>query len=259
MNDETMKSVYGPVGSWRLGKSLGIDPICSEKKICSLDCIYCQLGKGLKTCKRQNFISLEKLKEDLKIIKNVEVEVITFSGTGESTLAKNLNEMVFYIKTISSLPLAILTNSSLFFNKDVRDVLNKLDIVVAKLDAPNETLFQKINRPYKKIKFKSYLAGIKKFRKKYSGKFALQMMFVEENKNFADEMVKIAREIKPNEIQINTPLRPCAVKPLTKSAIKKIKSKFSCFKNVISVYEAKRPKVIPLDLKEVQKRKRPKP
>jgi len=259
MNDEIMKSVYGPVGSWRLGKSLGIDPICSEKKICSFDCIYCQIGKGLKTCKRQNFISLEKLKEDLKKIKNVEAEVITFSGTGEPTLAKNLNEMVSYIKTISSLPLAILTNSSLFLDKDVRNVLNKLDIVVAKIDAPNEILFQKINRPHPKIKFKSYLAGIKKFRKNYSGKFALQMMFVEENKNFANEMVKIARKIEPDEIQINTPLRPCAVKPLSKSAIKKIKSKFSCFKNVISVYEAKRPKVMPLDLKEVQKRKRPKP
>jgi len=36
--------IYGPVASWRLGKSLGIDLI-SREKTCSFDCIYCQLGK----------------------------------------------------------------------------------------------------------------------------------------------------------------------------------------------------------------------
>jgi len=187
------------------------------------------------------------------------VNVVTLSGTGEPTLAKNLGEIINFLRRKTPLPLAILTNSTLFFDEKVQKALNKIDIVVAKLDAFDEKSFKKINRPAKKISFKKYLQGIKSFRKNYSGKFALQMMFIKENKNFVKEMAEIAREIKPDEIQINTPLRPCAVKPLNKEEIKEIKEIFSGFKNVISVYEVKKPKVLPLNIKEVQKRKRPKP
>jgi len=39
-------NIYGPVPSRRLGFSLGIDII--PFKTCSLDCIYCQLGRTSK-------------------------------------------------------------------------------------------------------------------------------------------------------------------------------------------------------------------
>ena len=254
-----MKSVYGPVASWRLGRSLGIDLINKEEKACSFNCIYCQLGDTKPIYERKEFINLEKLKKDLKLIKGIEADVITFSGTGEPTLAKNLGDIVDYVRSISKLPLAILTNSLLLSNEEVKNALYKLDIVVAKLDAPNEELFRKINRPYEKISFEEYLKGIKTFRKNYKGKFALQIMFIKANKEYAKEIAKIAKEIKPDEIQINTPLRPCPITPLNKDEIKKIKDIFSDFKNVHSVYEAKKPEVKPIDLKEVQKRKRPEP
>jgi len=38
-----MKYVYGPVPSRRPGFSLGVDVI--PYKVCTLDCIYCQLGR----------------------------------------------------------------------------------------------------------------------------------------------------------------------------------------------------------------------
>ncbi len=254
-----MKAVYGPVASWRLGRSLGIDLICSEKKICSFDCVYCQLGEGKKSYERKEFITLEKLKKDLKIIKDAEADVITFSGSGEPTLAKNLKEAADYVRSVSDLPLAILTNSSLLSEKEVRNVLYGLDIVVAKLDASNEILFRDINQPYQELSFEKYLEGIKAFRENYSGKFALQMMFIEKNKGYADELADIARELKPDEVQINTPLRPCSVKPLSREEIEEIKSAFSDFKNVVSVYEAEKPEVNAIDLEEVKRRKRPEP
>lgn len=256
-----MKAVYGPVSSWRLGRSLGIDLICKPKKVCSFDCIYCQLGKTKrKTLERKVYVKTEKVLKDLEeVLPKIKADVITFSGTGEPTLAKNLEEIIDFLRRKTSLPLAILTNSTLFFDEEVQRALNKLDIVVAKLDASDENSFKKINRPAKGISFEKYLNGIKFFRKNYTGKFALQMMFIKENKNFAKEMARIAKEIGPDEIQINTPLRPCAVKPLNKEEIKKIKKIFNGFKNVISVYEAKKPKVVPIDIEEVKKRKRPKP
>jgi len=256
-----MKTVYGPVSSWRLGRSFGIDLICKPKKVCSFDCIYCQLGKTKqKTLERKVYVKTEKvLKELNESLPKIEADVITFSGTGEPALAKNLPEVIKFLRKRVRLPLAILTNSTLLADKDVTNILNKLDIVVAKLDAFDENSFQKIDKPVGRISFKEYLEGIKSFRKNYGGKFALQMMFIKENKNFAKEMAEIAKEINPDEIQINTPLRPCSVKPLTKLEIKKIKKEFSDFRNVISVYEAKKPEAIPLSIKEVRKRKRPKP
>ena len=256
-----MKTVYGPVSSWRLGRSFGIDLICKSKKVCSFDCVYCQLGKTKeKTLKRKIYVKTERILKDLtENLPRVKADVITFSGTGEPTLAENLLEIVEFLRKNTNLPLAVLTNSSLLGKREVENTLKKLDIVVAKLDAFDERSFRIINNPVRGISFKKYIEGIKSFRKDFAGKFALQMMFIKENKDFAREMAKIAKEINPDEIQINTPLRPCRVKPLARKEIAEIKKEFSGFKNVISVYEAKKPKVLPLDIKEVQKRKRPKP
>lgn len=254
-----MKSIYGPVSSWRplLQRSLGIDPICSENKICSFDCAYCQLGEETTTFNRQKFVDLGKIKKDSEMIVADNADVITFSGTGEPTLANNLGDIADYMRSRYDLPLAILTNSSLLSEKEVADVLYGLDIVVAKLDAPNEQIFRDINKPHQEIAFEKYLKGIKEFREGYSGKFALQMMFIDANQEYAEEMAELARELDPDEIHINTPLRSCASRPLSEEKIKKIEYVFSDLKNVISVYEAERPDVNPIDLAEVKKRKRP--
>ena len=98
-----MKIVYGPVSSWRLGKSLGVDLICSKEKICSFDCIYCQLGESWKkTAQRDTFISIEEMKRELLIALNTtSPDVITFSGMGEPTLADNMDLASKTIRTLS--------------------------------------------------------------------------------------------------------------------------------------------------------------
>jgi len=250
-----MKTVYGPVPSWRLERSLGIDLITGEKT-CSFDCVYCQLGGTKnKTSKLQKFVSIKRFEKDLEeVINKVKADFITFSGMGEPTLASNLGEAIDIIREISNLPIAILTNSSLFSKREVRNNLSKLDVIVAKLDVPNEKLFREINRPVKWITFEKVLDGIKTVRKEFNGKFALQMMFIDKNKNYASEMANLAREIEPDEVQIDTPLRPCPIKPLTQKEIAKIKLKFKGL-NAISVYEAKKPKVKILDVSEVLRRR----
>jgi len=250
-----MKTVYGPVPSWRLGRSLGIDVIAREKT-CSFDCVYCQIGRTKnKTCKLQEFISLKRLEKDLsEVINKVKADYITFSGMGEPTLASNLGQAIDLIRGLSDLPIAILTNSSVFSIKEVREALSKLDFIVAKLDAPNEKLLREINIPVKEITFDKILDGIKAVKNEFNGKFALQMMFIDKNKNYASELANLAREIEPDEVQIDTPLRPCPVKPLSQKEIEKIKSEFKGL-NAITVYEAKRPKVEVIDLRETRKRR----
>jgi len=254
-----MKTVYGPVSSWRLGSSLGIDLICSKKKICSFDCIYCQLGKESdKSTHRKNFISIKEMKEEVsEVLQQITPDVITFSGMGEPTLAKNMDLAIDAIRELTDLPLAVLTNSSLLKDENVRKTLSKLDLVVAKIDASNEELFQKINQPAEGITFKSTVDGIKKFKKIFTGKLAIQTMFMKENIEYADEIAKIVSKIKPDEVQINTPLRPCSIKPLTEKQLTNIEKNFKDKGlKTISVYQSTKPKTSPLDKMDLLKRRK---
>ena len=237
-----MEIVYGPVSSWRLGRSLGVDPICREGKICSFDCVYCSLGSTTeKTIKRRVFVSAEQVAQALeKAIKKVKADVVTFSGTGEPTLAQNLGELIEIARDISGLPIVVLTNSSLKFRKDVRRDLTKADIVKGKLDASNDDILRIVNRPHEEISLSKIVTGLKKFRKEFDGRFAIEVMFVPENKNFSDEIAEFVGTIEPDEVQINTPLRKSPATPLTQEELKKVEKSFQDI-NYRSVYGAKRP------------------
>jgi len=237
-------TVYGPISSWRLGRSLGIDPICAERKICTFDCTYCSLGRtARKTIDRRIFVPARVVERALKeALKKVEADVVTFSGTGEPTLAENLGELIEIAREVSDLPVAVLTNSSLLFRKDVERDLVKADIVKGKLDASNDELFKRINCPHEKISLSKVIKGLEKFRKEFAGKFALEVMFVPENKQFSEEIAKIVRTVKPDEIQINTPLRPSPVRPLTPAELREVQKSFKGM-NFRTVYKAKKSKV----------------
>jgi wyosine [tRNA(Phe)-imidazoG37] synthetase (radical SAM superfamily) len=235
--------VYGPVSSWRLGRSLGIDLFAGSSKICPFDCTYCEWGPTINhTIERLEFVSLDELKEELEKAKGTAADYATFAGNGEPTLATNLGRAIESVKSTLKLPVAVLTNSSLITGDDVRHELTHADLVVAKVDAPNQEIFQKINRPVAGLSLDKILQGIKSFRMEYKGKLAIQMMFVEANKGYALEMAKIAQELLPDEVQINTPLRPCGVKPLSPSEIVSIRKKFSGLKKVVTVYEVVKPR-----------------
>ena len=251
-----MSLLYGPVSSWRLGKSLGIDLVSSKGKTCSFDCTYCQLGRTVHPlAERREFEPLSRLAQELEKVRNITVDYITFSGVAEPTLAKNLGQAIELVKSVTKLPVAVLTNSSLMPREDVRHELSQADTVVAKVDAPNEELFRQINRPKIKCSLDEILQAIRLFRDEYQGKLALQMMFVEANRSCAPEMARIAKELSPDEVQINTPLRPCAVKPLTPKEITAIRQEFSGLASVVTVYEAFKPEVTPLNLGETLRRR----
>jgi wyosine [tRNA(Phe)-imidazoG37] synthetase (radical SAM superfamily) len=219
--------IYGPVYSWRLGSSLGIDPISQENKVCSFDCIYCQIGKTKNlSCQRQIYVPIDKVINEINKLPQLDIDYITFAGRGEPTLAKNLGDMIKEVKELNIAKTAILTNSSLIYTEDLRKELLLADFVIAKLDAGSQKMLEKINQPVKGISFNMILAGIKRFKSEYKGKFALQIMFTEENQDNAQNIAEIAEEINPDEVQLNTPLRPCTVKSLTKDRLQEIKKYF---------------------------------
>ena len=236
-----LKYVYGPVPSWRLGSSLGIDPISQEKKVCSFDCLYCQLGKtAFFSDERKVFVPVSSIIEELDSLPPLKIDYITFSGAGEPTLAENLGEMIKAVKKIRKDKIAVITNSSLLYRQDVRQGLLCADLVVAKLDACSREIFETINQPIGSILFDDVVSAIKKFKNIYKGKLAIQVMCMEKNRKCAEETGKIIAEIAPDEIQVNTPLRPCGVKPLAKEELSRIKTLFNAVcqgKDVISVYD----------------------
>jgi wyosine [tRNA(Phe)-imidazoG37] synthetase (radical SAM superfamily) len=248
--------IYGPVSSWRLGRSLGIDLLSTKGKTCSFDCIYCQLGRTVHPeVERKEFVSLNRLAREWKKVEGVAADYATFSGMGEPSLASNLGEAIKLVKSALKLPVAVLTNSSLILREDVRHELALTDVVVAKVDAPNEELFRKINRPIGSQTLAEILKALQLFREEYHGKLALQMMFVEANKGYAVDMAEIVKQLSPDEVQINTPLRPCGVSPLSPEEVAAIEREFSNFQNVVTVYGALKSEVMPFDLAETLRRR----
>ncbi|MBN1458574.1 MAG: radical SAM protein [Armatimonadetes bacterium] len=247
--------VYGPVPSWRLGRSLGVDMVSQAQKTCSFDCAYCQLGPTEHhTAIRREFVSMSRLVKELTELPALDLDYVTFSGTAEPTLAANLGEAISTVKEQLTVPVAVLTNSSFMDSADARLALARADKVVAKLDAPTEELLTTVNRPVAGITLERIVTGLRAFRQEYAGCFALQMMFYDANRGQAEALASLARELKPDEIELNTPLRPCAVKPLPPEALARIKQSFAGLP-AVSVYEASRPAVRPLNVKETQRRR----
>ena len=154
--------VYGPVSSWRLGASLGVDLLSREEKICSFDCLYCQLGQtDVHTTERKVYVPTEALLEEISALPpELQIDFITFSGRGEPTLAANLGTAIEAVKKVRREPVAILTNASLVDRKEVRAEMARADLVVAKLDACSDELLRLINRPAAGIVFDEILDGL---------------------------------------------------------------------------------------------------
>ncbi len=255
-----MRAIYGPVPSWRLGRSLGIDLLPGRGKTCSFDCVYCQLGRTTcLTTQRQVFVETERLRAELEVLplEAADVDYVTFSGTGEPTLAANLGEAIEVLRgwpALQSVPVAVLTNATLLIRPDVRHDLSRADLVVAKLDAPDEELFQSINRPLASVTWFRVVKGIYAFRREFNVGLALQMMFIDANRKRADEMATLARSLDAHEIQLNTPLRPSHTPPLSRAAMTEIEAAFGGLP-VVNVYTVRPPSSKPLDEAETRRRR----
>ncbi len=230
--------------------SLGIDPISTTKKICNFNCTYCQLGcvgQADVVVDRQVFVPATVIMEELKAIESdVAIDYFTFSGNGEPTLASNLGEMINRVRALRLGKVAVITNGTLLGCKDVQADFSGVDLVLVKLEAGDERVFQALNRPAPGITFSSTVEGIKAFKGTFKGRFALQIMFVEANKAQASKIASLVREIGPDEVQLNTPLRPNAQKPLSLGEMSVIKDQFTGL-HVRMVYEEEKKEYHPID------------
>lgn len=210
---QIFSSVYGPVRSWRYGRSLGIDPI-GKISTCSFNCVYCQLGEIERlSSDRQIFVPTEQIQHDLQAFAPWDVDVITLSGSGEPTLALNLGAILTMVKKVTGKSVGVLTNGSLLNNPVVRAELTIADQVAVKVDAIRADQLRRINRPLMEIDLPEFWTGLQQFRAVYRGHLAIQTMLLSPW-NDRDQILymEIMQRLQPDEIQLNTPTRP---KPLT--------------------------------------------
>lgn len=206
------RRTFGPVPSRRLGRSLGVDLV--PLKTCTYDCVYCQLGRTTcKTVERKEWVPLQEVLDEVKERIQTQPDYITLSGSGEPTLFTPIDKLIAGIRTFSDIPIAVLTNGALLGNAEVQRELLGADLVVPSLDAGNESVFQRINRPHPSISFERMFEGLKAFRCVFRGQYWLEVFLLGDMPADAPEIADLRRcieAIRPDRVQLNTVTRPPA-------------------------------------------------
>ncbi len=226
-----MAQIFGPVPSRRLGFSLGVDVV--PFKTCSLDCIYCQLGRTTnKTIQRKEHVAsgsvLREIEEVLRQGKRI--DYVTFSGSGEPTLNSEIRKMISRIKKLTSIPVAILTNGTLLYQARVREDLMEADLVIPSLDTVTGGIFETVNRPHPSLKIEEVIAGIDTFSQDFGGKVWLEIVLVKGINDSPEEIERVARvtgKMNLERIQLNTVVRPPAEEfagPLSREDLENMKT-----------------------------------
>jgi len=211
-----MSILFGPVPSRRLGRSLGVDMV--PYKTCSFNCVYCELGGTTNhTIQRQSFLDIDlvcrELKERLPQLQG-KVDYITLAGSGEPTLNLDLKDLVAEIKNLTSTPIAVLTNSSLLPDPEVRKELQQVDLIVPSLDAVTQKIFEQVNQPVKGIKSQEIVQALIDLRKEFQGQIWLEVLFcagINDSMSELNLLHEAVKAIRPDRIQINSVFRPPAI------------------------------------------------
>jgi len=208
----TYRYLYGPVPSRRLGRSLGVDIV--PYKVCSYDCVYCQLGRTTKLTSAP-----EQLVSAADVIREIEqwleqggtADYITFAGSGEPTLNAELGEMIRATQKLTNIPLAVITNGSLLGDPEIREAILIADVLLPSLDAGTERTFRAVNRPAPSVSFLGMREGLVQTAQEFPGQIWLETMLVEGVNDSEAElhaMYEVVRRVCPDKLQINTVERP---------------------------------------------------
>jgi wyosine [tRNA(Phe)-imidazoG37] synthetase (radical SAM superfamily) len=140
------------------------------------------------------------------------VDYLTIVPDGEPTLDVNLGRLITQLKTFG-IKIAVITNSSLIFDPQVQNDLNQADLVSVKVDAVNEEVWKKIDRPHGKLELEKILQGILTFADGYKGTCITETMLIKDFNDQPDTTEDIAEylvKVNPDCSYISIPTRPPA-------------------------------------------------
>ncbi len=214
MQKRRYQYLFGPVPSRRFGRSLGVDLLCERR--CSFDCVFCEAGvTDVLTVERREYVPTGAVIAELHdwLAQGGRADVITLAGTGEPTLHTGLGDVIDAVHAACRLPVALLTNSTLFGDPAVREAAARADIVKASLSAWDDASLALLNRPVAGLTFAGLLDGLQAFRALYRGRFWLEVILVRGVNDAPDPVRRIAalaNGLRAEKVQINTVVRPPA-------------------------------------------------
>lgn len=206
--------VYGPVPSRRMGLSLGVSPI--PRGTCNHTCVYCQLGRTTHlTNIPGHFYPVEEILSEVEgwLDHHRRIDIITIVGEGEPTLYADLKALITGIQNLTDLPVAVITNGALLYEAEVADALEQADLVLPSIDAPDERLYRRINRPHGSLSFDRVIQGLRDFSRHYRGRLWIETMLLKGVNDSDDSLLRLRRLINTidhDRLFINTPVRPPA-------------------------------------------------
>jgi wyosine [tRNA(Phe)-imidazoG37] synthetase (radical SAM superfamily) len=229
-----MKHLFGPVNSRRLGVSQGIDLL--PPKTCNFNCIYCEINKAPQlSCMRGEHVPTEIILDEIdSLLEDAarvnDIDVFTITASGEPTLHSGIGKVIRYIKKNSDKPVAILTNGSQLYLKEVRQDLLDADIVIPSMDAARPESFRRVNRPAKcSPDLETMIKGIADFSREFAGEVWLEILLVESINDSPEDIAALKNaigRIGPTRVQLNTVARPpfeSFAKPLTHKRMEEVK------------------------------------
>ena len=240
------KYLFGPVPSRRLGRSLGVD--LSHFKTCSLDCVFCQLGRtSEKTLDRKEYVPTEEVIAELDMWLKTEgkADHITLSGSGEPTLHTRFGEVLNFIRQNSTIPAVLLTNGTMLHLPEVRDAAAIAQIVKVSLSAWDQASYEWVNRPHPQLRFDELVEGQKAFRAQFKKELWMEVFLMGGINAFPADVKSIsalAKEIGPDRIQLNTVVRPPAedfAAPLSRRRMETLTGLFHPVAEVIAEFKTK--------------------
>ena len=165
---------------------------------------------------RQSFFDKDVIFSDIGKVARANkgnIDYITFVGDGEPTLSIDLGLLIRRCKRNFSYRTAVITNGSLFWQKEVRDDLMDADVVSITMATSDAQTFHRMHRPHPSIHFEKVQQGILDFAAVFRGEIWVEIMLVD-TVNTDDERMHALKTqidvIHPARTYVMVPIRPPA-------------------------------------------------
>jgi wyosine [tRNA(Phe)-imidazoG37] synthetase (radical SAM superfamily) len=160
------------------------------------------------------------------------IDYLTIVPDGEPTLDANLGLLLDHLKPFG-IKTAVITNSTLLPRPEVRKALTKADWVSVKVDTMSEATWRKIDKPHRKLVFKSILEGVRAFSREYNGQLVTETMLVKDINDSLENIKAVASflsQLNPSICYLSIPTRPPADPNVTFPEEQTINRCFQIFK-----------------------------
>jgi len=140
------------------------------------------------------------------------IDYLTFVPDGEPTLDLHLGRGIELLQPLG-LPIAVITNASLIWRPDVRHDLMGADWVSLKVDAVEEVVWRRIDRPHGSLELSSILEGAVAFARGYPGELVTETMLVagvNDGERQLEEIADYLGYLQPDRAYLSIPTRPSA-------------------------------------------------